>query len=386
MTDPALRLRGYVRVRITSPDTAAFLDRCVREGVILHDAAAPDELTCLFTVSRPNLPKVRRLAERLGCRCEILSRRGAPELLRRARRSRLLAAALLAAAAVLAASSLFVWDVRVTENDSQVSAARILRVLDSQGISPGSFWPSFRTERIRTRALLELPELSFLSVNVRGGRAEVEARAAVPAPEIFDPSAPGEVTARRAGIVESILVLAGEPRVSRGQAVTEGQLLIASEPTSPRALGEIRAYTYYELTACAPLEEYAADPTGPKHVRFALALGGKRINFYFGSGILPPECVKITRNWTLCSENAFSLPVSLVRETWQTFEYRRKEADLPALRSRLEQELTWRLAEALGERGEILENRFTAVVSEGRLLVTLRSKCLEHIEMTAPGS
>lgn len=386
MIDPSLRIWGFARVGVVCADTAAFLDACTRDGIVLHDAVVPENLTCQFTVSRPDLPKVRTLAERMGCRFQILSRRGLPEAVRRIRRHRARAMALVISALALAVSSLFVWDVQVTKNDSGVPDAKILRVLSAQGVVPGSFWPAFRSERIRTRALLELPELSFLAVNVRGGRAEAEVRSAVPVPEIFDPALPGDVCAGRPGIVESVAVLAGEPKVSRGQAVSEGQILIAADPASPRALGEIRAYTYYELTACAQLLKRTAEPAGPEHSRFALVFGGKRINFYFGSGILPPDCVKITQQHILRSENAFSLPVCLVRETWRENVCREEEADISVLRAQLEGQLADRLAHLLGERGEILENRFTAAVSGGRLLVTMRSKCLERIDRDTPRS
>ena len=384
MTDPGLWLRGFVRIRAECADPAAFRDRCVRKGVLLRDVTAENGLTLAFTVSRRDLPAVRSVLERLGCRWETTSRRGLPEALRRAWRNRLPLLLTAAAALALAAASLLVWDVQVTENDSAVSDVKILRVLEEQGVGPGSFWPSFRSERIRTRALLELPELSFLTVNVRGGRACVEVRAALPPPEIFDPDRPGSVVAGRSGIVHSVLALSGTPQVRRGDAVTERQVLIASDDTSPHAAGEVRAYTYREQTAGVPLTSRILVPEGTVHRRFALILGRKRINFYAGSGILPAGCVKMTREWAFRAEKAFSLPVKWISETWRTCSLREEDRNISDLREKLEDRLTERLTSSLGDRGEILERRFTAAVTDGWLLVTMRSKCLERIDVDAP--
>ena len=384
MTDPVLWLRGFVRIRAECADPAAFLDRCIQKGILLRDVVTENELTLNFTVFRRDLASVRSVLEHFGCQWEILSRRGMPETLRRVCRNMLPLLFAAAAALALAGASLFVWDVQVTENDSTVADVKILRVLESQGVAPGSFWPSFRSERIRTRALLELPELSFLTVNVRGGRACVEVRATVPPPEIFDPDRPGAVIAGRSGIVESLRTLSGAPQIQRGEAVTAGQVLIAPDGTSPHAAGEVQAYTYYELTAAVPLTRRCRVPEGPQHRRFALILGRKRINFYGGSGILPAECVKMTREWALRAENAFSLPVKWISETWRVCSLREEAADVSPLREWAEDRLTERLTASLGDRGEILENRFTAAVADGQLLVTMRSKCLERIDKDAP--
>jgi len=384
MADAQRWLRGYARVRLTGADLPAFFNRCVRAGIILRDVRAEDALTCTVSLPVSRLEAAGKIARRCGCGWEVLARTGMPEGVRRLRRRRGVLVLLGLVFAGLMLSSLFVWEIRVTENDSSVPDARILRVLADHGVGVGSFWPAFRGERIRTQALLELPELRFLAVNVRGSRAAVEVRAAIPRPEIFDPALPADVTAGRSGIVESVRAFAGMPRVSRGDAVTEGQLLITGDAAFPHARGEVRAYTYYEMTASAPLSRPVKEPNGRSSRRFALILGEKRINFYAGSGILPADCDKMTREWTLRAENAFSLPVRLVMEVRTPYVLRETAADPAACQQELERQLLCRLDRTLGERGEVLESRFTAAMTEGRLVVTLRAKCLESIDRDLP--
>lgn len=378
------RLPGRVRVRLTIPDAAAFLDRCVREGITPENVRAEDALTLAFTLRRAELAPARRLAERMGGRWHTLSVRGPAAGALRLRRHALFFAGLGTALALLAAASLFVWEIRVTENDSDVPDAEILRVLAAQGVGPGSFWPAFRGERIRTAALTELPALCFLAVNVRSGKAEVTVKKALPPPEIVNESVPSAVTARRGGVIESIFVLSGTALVKRGDAVVPGQTLVTSDGVRPRAGAEVTARTWTELTAAAPLTVWEKTPAGADRRAFSLLLGNGRINFTPNSGILPGECDRITKKWDLAAEGAFSLPVHLVSETVRPFALSERTREAEALRPVLEARLTERLRAELGNGGEILSLRFTAAERDGALLVTLRAECLERIDENVP--
>ena len=386
MTDADRWFRGYARVRVTGADPVSFLNRCAMEGIILRDVSREDDFTVHASCMLMDLAAAERLAKRCGCSWEVLRRRGMPEA-RKALRRRRAGAVLLALVCVgLLLSSLFVWEIRVTKNDSPVPDAKILRIISDCGVKPGSFWPAFRAERIRTDALLELPELRFLSVNVRGSRAFVEAYAAVPKPEIFEPDVPGDVTAVRSGIIESVRAFSGSPKTAAGNVVAPGQILIAGDSTSPHARGEVRAYTYYEITASAPLTRRIKESGGKTTRRFFLIIGENRIKISCGSGILPVYCDKMIREWDLRSENAIILPIRLEMETRIPYTIREEKADPELLRHELERKLADCLSRELSGRGEVLDARYSAAVVDGRLTVTIRGRCLERIDEDVPKS
>ena len=81
--------------------------------------------------------------------------------------------------ALFFANSFFIWDFEVSGSET-VPAEKILRVLEKQGLRRGSFAYSFRPQDICNRALPELPELAWLTVNVRRrqrARPRAQARA-----------------------------------------------------------------------------------------------------------------------------------------------------------------------------------------------------------------
>ena len=378
----ALRSRAYVRVCGAEP--WRFADRCVRQGILLRDVRREDEFTLRAVIALRRLETARTAAARCGCTLEVVRLGTATRVRAAFRRRRALTAGFALLLSALLASSLFVWDIQVVGNDSALSDAAILRVLGSQGVGVGSFWPAFRAERIRTRALRKLPALRFLTVNVRGSRAFVTVRAAEEAPEIFDARQPTNVEAARPGVVASIVVLSGEGQVTRGAAVTRGQTLISGTPAVPRARGVVRAYTYRSMTAAAPLRTNEKRPSGRVRRRFALILGRKRINFTRNSGILPAGCDRITQKWDLAAKGLFTLPVSWVCETVRPGELTTREIPPETAVGALRSMLSERLRGELGAEGEVLSEHWSMSSDGRRVLVTLNAQCVERIDVERP--
>lgn len=122
--------------------------------------------------------------------------------------------------------SFFVWEFRIEGNET-VPTERILRALEQNGVHLGSFGLSLDGEDIRNHVLLEIPELSWLTVNVSGCRANVQVRERVFPPERIDDQTPTNVVARRSGMVLKVQALDGVAEVLKGSTVTQGQLLIS---------------------------------------------------------------------------------------------------------------------------------------------------------------
>ena len=117
--------------------------------------------------------------------------------------------------ALFFANSFFIWDFEVSGSET-VPAEKILRVLEKQGLRRGSFAYSFRPQDICNRALPELPELAWLTVNVRGCRAYVSVRDRVPKPELADDRTPTNVVAKRDALVTEVRAYDGRAMVRKG--------------------------------------------------------------------------------------------------------------------------------------------------------------------------
>lgn len=382
-------LRGSVRVEVSGAAPQRLLNAMSEADMPFWDAVPQDAFTIRLGLYSRDLRDAKALATRCQCELKLLRESGAPVVKRRLRRRVALLVTAVSCFALLAASSLFAWDIRV-EGNEQVSTGEILRALAGCGVEPGAFWPGWSSDEIRNSVILDIPELAWLGVSVDSSRAVIRVRERTEAPELVNSEGMGSVTARTTGIIDSMRVYQGAPLVTVGDAVVAGETLVSGEMPSEvgdtryvRASAEIRARTWYEMSASAPLE-YSGLEQSDSRTRWALVIGDKRINFYLGSSQTPTVCGKIITEYPLAWEGVFTLPVTLVRE--QTLEYDSAAAavDEEELSGRLEAVLRSTLERELSGRGEILDAQFTSSASDGRLVVTMRAECMEDIAEFTP--
>ena len=376
--------RGHVTLRVESGFPERVLNLCAARGIGFWDLRWESELAFTFTVSRGDWRRLGQLEERLGARITPVEREGVPFFLLRFRRRHWLVAGMAAAAALIFFGSFFIWDFSI-EGNVTVSREEILRSLDRHGVGLGTFGYSIDSRDLRNRVLLDIPELSYIAVNVRGCRAYVQVRERVEAPEIVSRRRPGNTVAARDGLVTAVQPWDGQKMVLPGTMVTRGQLLISGVVDDDQAgtrflrgMGQVYARTWYELRCQVPLTAEEKVYTGEEETRWALCWGDRRINFYGGSSIDGESCDKIVERTRLSLPGGYALPLTVVRETLRPYTLRevprdREEAEAQAGRA-LEQALLGQL-----EDGEVLSSRLTSVEWDGGLLVVLSAECREQI-------
>ena len=382
------RLRGQVRLRVECPYPERVLNLCGARNLAFWDLAWENGTTFTCRMSRRDWAALRRAAEKLECRLTVLGREGVPFFLGRLRHRQALAVGLVGGGLALFLGSFFIWDFEITGSEA-VPEEEILRALEECGVTIGTFGLTLDGEEIRNHVLLDIPELSWIAVNVSGCRASVQVRERVEPPELLDEATPTNVVARRAGLVLEVRDWNGRGLVLPGTAVTEGQLLISGvedlDTLGARVMagmGSVRARTWYSLTTEIPLTGLEKRYTGERRT-VSLVLGKQRIKFFSNSSITGEKYDKITKRtpWSLLG---VPLPVTWVTETYRFYET--EPAALEAAR-----------AEELGER--ILREQLEAMVApygtitstlcssrqRGEVLeVTLAAECVEEIAQTAP--
>lgn len=389
-------LRGRVRVRAESAFPERVLNVCAARGIAFRDPVFLDGGALAFTVNRRDWRRLRAACADADAAVRIERAEGLPFFLGRLRRRRALLAGLALCAALFLVNACFIWDLQV-EGNGDVPAEKILRVLAKNGVRRGTFAFSIHQRQLCNRALLDLPELSWLTVNVRGCRAHVIVRKRVAKPEIVNESAPTNVIARRDALVTAVRALDGEAKVLPGTTVRRGQLLISGvvdtkgveQPTvGTRYLagkGEVRGRTWYELSTCVPLFAEQKTPAGGETRAFALAWGEKRIKFRIkGTGNLSHGYDKIIsrKQWAL--PGGFVLPVTWETETYLPYETVRVERTRAEAEAQGRAALERYLASQLDADGEIVSTRVASAARGEWLLVTLSAECTEQIGQTVP--
>ena len=383
------RIRGQVRIRVECAFPERVLNLCGARDLAFWDLEweSPTAFTC--RLSRSDYGKLRRAAEKLDCELTVVGREGAPFFLRRFRHRTALVTGLVACGLGLFVGSFFVWDYQVEGNET-VSTERILRALEKNGVGPGSFGFSLDGEDIRNHVLLDIPELSWIAVNVSGCRAHVQIRERVQPPEIVDEKTPSNVVARRAGLVLEVRALDGVTCVLPGTSVEEGQLLISgvadTETFGARILagmGKIRARTWYSLTAEVALTAQAKQYTGKEKTCVSLILGTHRVKFFRNSSIEGEKYDKITKRhpWSLFG---IPLPVTLVTETCRFYETAPQSRSPVEAERAAEQVLAEQLQRMVEPYGTVRSTLCSSRQRGDTLTVTLTAECEEEIGESVP--
>lgn len=387
-------LRGSVALEVTGPFPERFLNLCAQGAVAFWRAEQPDETTLRLTVAWQDRGRLEELAERTGCTIREVKKGGLPPFLLRFRQRYALMAGLGLALAAVCLLSRVVFVVEV-EGNVAVPRQVILSELSRQGLKPGAYGPNLAIREMCNNALLHLPDLSWMTVNLHGIRAQVVVRERLEEPKPVDETILGDIVARAPALVTEMEVWSGDPAVKEGSTVLPGEVLIRGsvrmdppqyselpvEWMPVRAMGQVTGRTWRTLTAAVDLTAQVKRWTGEEKIFWSATILGQRVNFYGNSGISPGRYDKINQIWSLPQKEPL---LTLKRETCRGYELDTCPVDPVQAQTMLEGQLMGRLEALLGQTGELVSHSFSARQEDGRLVVTLTAECKEELGRFVP--
>lgn len=390
-------LRGNVRLEVEGAFPERFLNLCAQRGILFWNVEWLETTRLRLTVTRLGSRQAMELGERVLCTVTPAARSGVPFFLARFRTRYAFWVGLALSLAAVCVLSTFILTIEVKGNTT-VSTAQILTELRWQGLSIGTFGPGLDERTVGNKVLLQIPELSWLSINLYGTRAEVLVREAVKAPEVVDASEHGSVVARASGIITKVEALTGEAVVKVGDTVLEGEPLISGTihlegpaysetpeigQIQTRASGRVYARTWRTFAAQLPLEAQVKQYTGEEDSVWSVTVLGRRLEFFGKGGISFNRYDKISRTWTLTLPGGREMPLAVQRETCRAYETETLAVEPDAAQAMLKERLLEALEEAVGE-GEIVSTDYTVEQKDGMLMVTLQAECREEIGKFVP--
>lgn len=382
-------LSGYVEFQVEG-DGARFFTIAAKRGIDFWGFRRTDGKAAARVKPR-HYRVLRPICRRCGCRTRILRRRGLPFQFRKLRkRPGLLAGAVLAAALFWFLSG-FVWGVEVTGCD-RVPVNLVAKSAQERGICRGMAKKDLIPQAAATSILNDLPMLSWATVNTDGCFVQVAVKEGVAAPEREETQELSNIVATRAGEVVHIEAQQGRPEVQLGQAVKEGQLLIAGvyqeipDPYGPppsklyqiygAARGKVIAETYREFTVQADSSVQEPVETG-RQVRTWLELFGIRVPL--GLWSRPEGEVKSWREEKRAEIMGVSLPLALEQETVVFLEQRERALTKEQQQRLALLKLREAQREALGEGGSVLRENLKLAYADGRCILSAKCRCREEI-------
>lgn len=376
---------GYSVVKVSGAYPEEVLNRCAAKNIEFWGVNIIDELTLELRTRLGMAEDILAFADRCGCEIEIIRNCGIPPKLKLLRYRPLLVALPLFFLGFLIFSSFFIWKIEISGNET-VSDTEILNALEESGVYLGCSRPSITSDLVRSRVMVQIPELKWVGVSVFGSRVRVQVREASLKPEIFDTGAAVKIVAARAGIIENITALQGFPMFRNGETAVEGDTLIDSVIPSSladsrivHAKGSVFAKTWYEISAIMPIKYSEKVYTGKTYRQYALEVGKRRINFYRSSRILGNDCDIIISEHDAGIKGLFSLPITLVCIKCEPYEMIEQFYTEYEIKTALQAALEKQLKLSIGKDGTIDESTVVFSTSGDFAVATLRAQCEQDI-------
>lgn len=376
--------RGTVKLRVSGPQPERILNFCAEHGIEFRSASPCRDFSMTFFAFSSDCPAIMSQNGKNGLEIELLAEKGGKKLVQNAKRRVALVVFTVVGVTLAAISSLFLWNIEIEGND-KLSDAQILRVLSDCGVDYGAFWPSLSSDEVRSYVVSVMPEIAWLSLNVRSSRAQIVVHERVDKPEIVNEKAPCDIIASKSGVIKRMSVLEGESAVSPGSAAAQGDVLVrglmSSEMGDERyvhSMAQVIADTWYEISAQTPLTEERKIKKGHTDTAFSLVIGKKRINFFSDSRNKYTSCDKINKLKYISLGDVFTLPLGYAIERTTQYETKAVPIDEAKAVARMKAELRSELQRRIGN-GHIASEEYSVSKTEGTLTVTLRAQCTENI-------
>lgn len=380
-------IRGYVIIIVEGNFLEKFINICIHRQIFLWDIKKQKNNKIILKISIRGFLLLRPIAKKTGCRIRIRNKRGMPFLINRYKgRKTFLFGGVIAIILIYILTS-FVWVVEVSGN-KKIETQAIVDRLAYYGAKPGILKYGINTKVVSNEMMLDMKELAWISITVKGTKIKVKLTERINIPEIVPKDIPCNIVANRDGVIKSVITKAGQVKVKSGEMVSKGDVLISGTITSEskdimayqvHAIGNIFATTWYEKTC--PVETIIREKvrTGKVKNKYSLGLFTKRIKLFFEK-VSPESYEKVEMKKKLSFGKDLVLPFEFITDKYFEQEVIQKEIGLDEAKQLAIDKAYNEASEDIPEDVEIIKTNTTFFEDEtGRLNADVIIECTEDI-------
>lgn len=388
-------LGGYRTLSTDGGHAAHLLELCRRYGLVYQDFTHTEDGGISLRFPLATARRVQSLCAAREISVTVVKEGGLPGLLRRLLHRSGLAVGVILGIALLTAAHDRVWDIRISGNQT-VSVRSIEESLAACGFGVGTPLKGFEADKTENDVLMHDSRLAWISINRKGTVAYVEVREKTPRPAP-ESDAPCDIVASTAGVIERIELEEGNVRVTAGETVGQGEVLVSGIYDSmtvgirvTAAKARVFARTMRVLTVEIPLsyeqKVYLTDAAASNGGIFqekTLKFFGNYIKFSKKTGNTEGFCdtIENERSWGLVDGVGFPISVRTVWHLPYTVNTATRTPDEALELARFE--LACRIA-ALPGGPELIGKTIQTDLRDGVLTLTCTLTCIEDIGTVRP--
>lgn len=352
-------VRGYVVIKIEGLALEKFINYAIARGIYLWDIVRIDYTTLEAKVGLAGYKELRHIVKRAGCRVRIRQKIGYPFFMHRIRKRKMFVAGFAIALFTIMVVTSFIWNIEIVGNE-KISQEEVKESLNTLGLHCGVCKYKLNITDIENNMMIELKNLAWVGIRIRGTKAIVEVVENTEPPEKIPKEIPCDILAKKKGVIEKLIVKSGDALVEEGDIVKKGQILMTGviereglEKRYVHALGEVFAKTYYEENDEISLVKLKKIKTGNKFVRRIIKIGNNQIILSLGE--VPYNNVIIERkNKSLLSWRNIKVPVEILIEEYYEAISQKTVIDKKTAKKALQERMMVKLMNKMPKEAKIL--------------------------------
>lgn len=221
-----------------------FLNLCNVNSIVIWGVENRGGSYQLY-VAVKDFKKLRPFARKTGTKISILEKQGVPFFLYKFRKRKMFFIGIIMCTVLTWILSLFVWNIHFEGNETQ-STGELLSYLEELGVIHGIQKSKIICEEIETNLRTKYPNMLWVSAELRGTRIIVQIKENTDKDIVSNmeikKNDPASIVSEYSGIVKTMIVRQGTPRVKEGEEVSAGQTLVDGYYEIKNDAGEIVRY------------------------------------------------------------------------------------------------------------------------------------------------
>lgn len=300
-------IRGYLRIRVWGFSPERFMNLCSNKGILLWNIVREGD-SYYMNINLRGFWELRPIVRKTGTRVAVLERYGLPFFLPKLLKRKVFVAGLVLALAFWFFSADYIWDVEISGN-CQITDDMFDSFLKKHQVSVGMRKDALDIEELEKEIRRQFPQITWASARLSGTRLQIEIKendAPILTEEKED--SPGtDLVSEYDGRVVSMIVRSGVPKVSIGDTVEKGAILVEGRIPIYNEDATVREYHYVDADADIVIEH---STSYSEELPFDYVLkeytGREKKGHYLNIG---------GKDWKLPQERPFQVYDSIIRES-----------------------------------------------------------------------
>ena len=375
---------GYLKVSIEGYYIEKFINICKSRKITIWNLNRKANVELELNIRIKEFKEMCKVAKKTGCKVKIKNKKGVPFLIHKYKKRRIFIILLLIVLILIGISSMFVWNVDITEENNQ-NLENIKNDIEEAGLKTGTLKSNVNSKEIINKIRLKRNDVAWMGIELKGTNAVVKIVKASSKPNIIDENEYCNIVANKSGIITKINAQNGTANVKVGDTIKEGEILIngwmEGKYTGVRyvhAKGEIEAKVWYTESKKIPYILTQTRQTGNIENKYIIKINNFEINFskkYSKFKIY--DTIETDSKFKIFSN--FYLPISLKKIEYKEKEEYTKKNSLEEAKNLGIEELQEKIEKQIPDKEKIVNKNINTYEKEDGVEVYVTYEVLENI-------